>query len=193
MSHCPYGTQIVKGMLPVMDALGDKMDFELKFVDYAMHDKVEIDEQLSQYCVQENYPEKLSEYLYCFLEDSDGEGCLSTVGINQSQHSSCVASADQEFGVTAAYEDKSTYKGRFPSFPIHAAENAEYGVTGSPSLVVNGKKISAGRDAASLLEAVCAGFENPPAECEKELSAASPAPGFGFDGTGSGAAASCGS
>jgi len=31
MSHCPYGTQIEKGILPVLETLGDKIDFKLKF------------------------------------------------------------------------------------------------------------------------------------------------------------------
>ena len=37
MTHCPYGTQAEKGILPVVDLLGQKMNFKIKFVDYAMH------------------------------------------------------------------------------------------------------------------------------------------------------------
>ena len=37
MSYCPYGTQVEKGILPVLDLLGDKINFQLKFCDYAMH------------------------------------------------------------------------------------------------------------------------------------------------------------
>ncbi|NTW30777.1 MAG: hypothetical protein HGA33_05845, partial [Candidatus Moranbacteria bacterium] len=37
MSYCPYGTQIEKGILPVLETLGDKIDFTLEFVSYAMH------------------------------------------------------------------------------------------------------------------------------------------------------------
>jgi len=44
MSYCPYGTQIEKGILPVLETLGNKIDFQLKFVDYAMHEKKELDE-----------------------------------------------------------------------------------------------------------------------------------------------------
>jgi len=49
MSYCPYGTQIEKGILPVINALGNKIKFSLKFVDYAMHGKKEIDENSRQY------------------------------------------------------------------------------------------------------------------------------------------------
>ena len=43
MSYCPYGTQIEKGIIPAVQALGDKIDFNLKFVNYSMHGKKELD------------------------------------------------------------------------------------------------------------------------------------------------------
>jgi hypothetical protein len=39
MSYCPFGTQIEKGLLPVWDLLGDKINLNIRFVDYAMHGK----------------------------------------------------------------------------------------------------------------------------------------------------------
>ncbi|MFH0840784.1 MAG: hypothetical protein V1865_02275, partial [bacterium] len=51
MSHCPYGTQIEKGIIPVAETLKDKIDFQIKFVDYAMHGEKELKEQLNQYCI----------------------------------------------------------------------------------------------------------------------------------------------
>jgi len=194
MSHCPYGTQMEKGILPVLDTLGDKVDFELKFCDYAMHDKKEVDEQIAQYCIQKNEPEKLKEYLYCFLEDADGERCVASVGINKSSLDSCVTATDNEYKITEMYNDRNTWKGgSYPTFPIYEDDAAKYAVSGSPSLVINGTKISSGRDSSTLLRTICAGFENAPSECNTELSAVSPAPGFGFDGSGSATAAECGS
>ena len=58
MSHCPYGTQAEKGMIPVVELLKDKISFEVKFVDYAMHGKKELDEQLRQYCIQKEQKAK---------------------------------------------------------------------------------------------------------------------------------------
>ena len=69
MSHCPYGTQIEKGLLPVAELLGDKIDFQIKFVYYAMHPSSgEVEEQLSQYCIQEGQNDKFLDYLTCWLE-----------------------------------------------------------------------------------------------------------------------------
>src|SRR3989338_5177731 len=68
MSYCPYGTQIEKGIIPVIEALGDKIDFELKFVNYAMHGEKEVTENLRQYCIETEQGDKFLGYLKCFLD-----------------------------------------------------------------------------------------------------------------------------
>jgi hypothetical protein len=193
MSHCPYGTQIEKGILPVAELLGGKIDFSVKFVYYAMHGKTEIDEQLNQHCIQEEEPEKFVGYLSCFLKEGDGEGCLSEEGIDTAKIDSCVEATDTELGITEKFEDRSTWlNDRFPLFDVDKDLNTKYGVKGSPNLVINGVSASAGRDSASLLGAVCASFTDSPEECDTELSSAQPSPGFGFEATGNGAEGRCG-
>ncbi|MFH1802885.1 MAG: DsbA family protein [archaeon] len=195
MSHCPYGTQIEKGIMPVVKTLGDKIDFELKFVNYAMHGEKEVLEQLNQYCIESEQNDKLLTYLECFLEASDGQGCLVEAGVDQTKLATCAARVDQEFAIKDNLADQSKWlNGRFPQFNTHKAENEEYGVKGSPTLVVNGQQASSGRDPASLLGTICAAFNDAPEECNTELSAASPSPGFGWSATAgdSAAAAQCG-
>lgn len=189
MSHCPYGTQIEKGVLPVLETLGDKIDFELKFCDYAMHGEKELDEQLNQYCIQKNEPEKFASYLRCFLSETDnGAACIKSEKINTSTMNKCVTDTDKEYKVKELFVDKTTWRnGQFPQFNVYSEDNVKYGITGSPGMVINGKKISSARDSAGLLKTICAGFENEPEECTKVLSAASPSPGFGFGTTAAGA------
>lgn len=191
MSYCPFGTQIEKGLLPVLDLLGNKIDFELKFCNYAMHDKKEIDEQLVQYCVQKNEPDKLKSYLYCFLKDSKSAECLTTAGINQNKLTSCVSATDEQYKVTQKFNDKGAWTSKYPPFDVFSEDNAKYGVEGSPTLVINGQKITASRDSQSLLTTICSAFNNPPQECGQELSKTAPAPGFGFSGSGTNSAADC--
>ncbi|MCF7820196.1 MAG: hypothetical protein K9M44_01860 [Candidatus Pacebacteria bacterium] len=192
MSHCPFGTQMEKGMLPVVETLGDKIDFELKFVDYAMHGEKEIQEQLRQYCIQENTPDKLNDYLACFLGEGNSQACLEETSINQSQLNSCVEATDNEYNITSNFENKKNYRGSYPEFAIHKADNEKYGVSGSPTLVINGSQVSTARDSATLLATVCESFNEKPAECETELSSASPSSGFGYNqAAGGGAAAVC--
>ena len=193
MSHCPYGTQIEKGILPVIETLGDKVDFSLKFCDYAMHGEQEINEQLRQYCIQSEQRDKLVGYLNCFLKEGKSDECLSEVGVNTAELASCVTAADEQYKVTEMYNDQSSWKsGRYPAFNVNQTEVDKYGITGSPGLVINGQKVQSNRDSASLLNIICSGFNNQPAECSKSLSAVAPSPGFGFGSSGSNSGGGCG-
>jgi len=192
MSHCPYGTQIEKGLLPVVDAIGNKADIEIKFVNYAMHGETEVKEQWNQYCIQKEQSDKYWDYLKCFLQEGDGEGCLTETGIDTVALETCKTAADEEFSILDNLEDKSKWSGgRFPLFLTHDAENKEYGVSGSPTLVINGQQVSSGRSSSALLTTICNAFNEPPAECDTELSSANPSAGFGFEVTGAATDAQC--
>ena len=193
ISHCPFGTQMEKGLLPVLELLGERIDFQLKFVNYAMHGEKEVIEQTYQYCIQKEFPDKLEPYLHCFLDKADREGCLDKVGIDRSALEECYRATDEQYNITGLFADRSTWSGgRFPPYPIYDADNAKYGVRGSPTLVINGRQVSTARDPASLLATICAAFNSPPEECSTQLSSATPSPGFGFSTTASGSTASCG-
>lgn len=196
MSHCPYGTQIEKGILPALKELGATVDAKIKFVDYAMHGEKEVTEQLRQYCIQEKEPQKFHAYLECFLKSEDATSCMRTAAVNQAILTQCATQTDQTYKVTELLKNKETWvSGQFPQFNISKADNEKYGVQGSPTLVINGETIQAGRDSASLLKAICSGFTTPPEACNKELATAAPAPGFGdgVDKTGASTEAECGS
>lgn len=191
MTHCPYGTQMEKGILPAIKALGDKVDFEIKFNDYAMHGEKELDESLAQYCIQKEQNNKFSEYLTCFLKSSDGASCLSSTGIDQNKMNSCIAKTDKEFSVKENFKNNKDFRGSYPGFNVYKDDNAKYGVGGSPTLIINGTEVSSGRDSASLLATICSAFEEAPEECSATISSATPAPGFGEGTTAASAAASC--
>jgi len=180
MSHCPYGTQMEKGIIPAVEALGDKIDFQLKFVDYAMHGDKEIKEQMNQYCIGQLQRAKLLPYLKCFLNSGDGTACLTETGISPLQLKLCVNNTDAKFKITDSFNNKAGWNSSFPPFAIYQAENTKYGVQGSPTLVINGQEVSTGRDSNSLFQVICAGFNKAPAICQTaKLSSVSPAPGFG--------------
>ncbi len=195
MSYCPYGTQIEKGILPVLATLGKKIDFKLKFVDYAMHGQKELQENLTQYCIEKEQPEKLDSYLTCFLQAGDSASCVSSNGVNKTKLDACVTKTDKEFKVNDNFNNKVGYKGSYPGFDINKDDNAKYNVAGSPTLIINGQEISSGRDSAALLKTICSAFNNQPKECQTSLSSASPTPGFGSgtqDNSGGAPAANCG-
>lgn len=194
MSFCPYGTQMEKGLIPVIKTLGDKIDFELKFVNYAMHPaQGEVEEQTNQYCIQKEQNDKFLDYLTCFLGEGDGEGCLTEVGIDKVKLDACYKATDEEFDITKNLEDEASWSGgRYPQFLIYAEENEIYGIRGSPTLVINGVQASSGRDSASLLSAICNAFNEEPSECSTEFEAGTPSPGFGWGETDSANLAQCG-
>ncbi len=192
MAYCPYGTQIEKGLIPVMKTLGDKADIKVKFVSYAMHGEKELDENLRQYCIQEEQSDKYLDYLECFLADGDFDGCLKKTKINTKKLDACFDATDKEYKIKELFADKSTWSGgRYPQFNVQKDLNEKYGVKGSPTFVVNGTTVPSGRDSASLLKAVCSGFTTEPSECSTELPSASPSAGFGFGKTGAATEASC--
>ncbi len=180
MSHCPYGIQTEKGILPVVNLLKDKIDFKLRFVFYAMHGKTEVDEELRQYCIQREQPERFLNYLSYFLEKGDSSDALTRASIDKSKLDACTSKTDTDFEITKKYNDKGTWlNGKYPPFDADKVANIRYDVGGSPTLVINGVTVQSERDSASLLKAVCSAFSSAPTECNSKLSAETPSVGFG--------------
>jgi len=192
MSYCPYGLQAQKALLPAWDLLGEKADISIKFVDYIMHGWKEIEENNVQYCIQENEPEKYVEFAKCFAVTDDSVGCREQVGIDEAQLTNCIAAADQQFGITAAFEDEASWlSGRYPVYSVHAGLNDQYGVGGSPSLIINGVSIPfSNRSPEGVKQAICNAFIDAPEECDEVLSSDQASPGIG-GGTGAATAAEC--
>ncbi len=211
MSHCPYGTQAEKGILPVVNALGDSIDFKIRFVYYAMHQDTEVYEELNQYCIREEQNEKFIPYLECFLVDGNGERCLGVAGIDSAELSACTTAADTEFEVTANLEDQSSWlSGYYPLFNVDAELNDWYDVGGSPTLVINGTEIPSIQDSSgasfyayndqiipfdrspkTYAQILCSLFNTAPAECDGTFSSVNPSSGFGYTGSGSDTPAQC--
>lgn len=183
MSYCPYGLQAQKMYLPVYGLLADKADMGIYFVNYIMHEKIEIDENLTQYCIQKEQTEKHNEYLACFVKDGDSENCLLNAGIDETKLASCIEVTDQEFNIYGQYQDKDTWlDGKYPKFDIHAVLNQQYGVGGSPTIVINDEIISiSSRSPEAFKQAVCGAFTSQPEECSQILSDVAYIPGFGLE------------
>jgi|GEM_PF-587375 len=196
MSYCPYGLQMQKAMLPVMELFGDKADITVKWVDYIMHGKKEIDENNVQYCIQKEQPGKYIEFAQCFTQSGDSPACQEQIGIDEAKLQACITATDEEFKITELYDDQGTWSGgKYPQYPVYTAENSQFGVQGSPTLVINGQKVSVARAPEAVKQAICDAFNTPPAECDAELPTGQATAGFGGDfeaGAGTAAAAQCG-
>lgn len=197
MSQCPFGLQMEKAYVPVANLLGDKADMEIKYVSYAMHGLEEIEHNTRQYCIQQEEPEKFTAYLECYVQSTDTAACEREVGVDISAIDSCENEANSEFGIMDSYNDQGSWlSGRFPQYNLHKAENEEYGVQGSPTLVINGQEVSIPRSSEALKQAICNAYENAPQECDEVLNMNQEQAGPGPIGMGTAApaapAAGCG-
>jgi hypothetical protein len=173
MSYCLYGTQLQKAMLPVWELLSEDADFQLKFVDYTMHGAKEAEENTRQYCVGEEFGEETQiEYLYCFLEDGNHPRCVEELSLDADALDECINATHAEFGVDPEQTP----------YPIFSEENNLYGVTGSPTFVLNGVVLPVGRSPEAVKQAVCEAFIEPPEACSEELSETPASTMFGFEG-----------
>jgi len=198
MSYCPYGLRMEKAYLPVYDLLKNKANIGIYFVNYSMHGKKEIDENLRQYCIERDQNDKYPAYLNCFIsnipwdindpssysrlgKDSvvDYSKCFAQAGIDNAILDNCIAETDKQFNVTADYNDKSKWlEGAYPRFEVTDQLNKEYGINGSPWLViinVNGKNVDGtGNDVSITSEGmkqwICKAFDEQPQECQTKLS-----------------------
>ena len=192
MSYCPYGLQSQKMFLPVYDLLKNKADIGIYFVDYIMHDKPEIDENLRQYCIQKEDKEQYYNYLKCFVQDGDFEKCLSQANIEKAKIDTCVLETDNQYKITEQYNDQATWvNGKYPKFDIQAGLNEEYEVQGSPTVIINDKLVSVSpRSPEKFKQVVCEAFNEIPEECSQTLSEEAFSPGFG-GGTSSSSGGEC--
>lgn len=187
MSYCPYGLQFLKAYVPVIELLGDKADITINFVPYIMHSDKELEENNRIYCIQKEQNDKLTDYLRCFVEEGDHEGCIASVGIDADALDACIAAADTEFEITKTYEESTE---TYPPYLVDSVLANQYGVRGSPTFVLNGVVTSVSRSAEAIKQAICSSFITPPAECDTTLSSSAESAGLGPIGSGSGSGSS---
>jgi len=194
MSYCPYGLQAQKMFLPVYELLKDKISMGVYFVNYIMHDKQEINENLNQYCVQKEQKEKFSDYLNCFVQSGDSETCLSQTAVDRAKLSGCLAQTDAEYNIYSLYADKSTWlNGSYPKFDVNSDLNEKYGVQGSPTIVINDQIVKIDpRSPENFKSIVCQTFNSEPEECSQSLSEEVPSAGIGGGNESSPSDGSCG-
>lgn len=173
VSKCPFGTQtqrILGEIIKNIPSLAGNID--VKYIGSvrngevtAMHGEPEAQENLRQICIREEQADKYWNYLGCHLKKAEVDGCLTAAGVNKTELTACMTDGA---GVAYAQEDFTA--------------QGKYGVTGSPTLILNGVKVSefnfGGRTAQSLKTLTCCGFSQSPGFCSQELSGEEATTGF---------------
>ena len=166
VSYCPYGTQTQAVLADVVAGVPElEKNIRVRYMGgvtdgtvWSMHGTTEAAENLRQICIREEQPEAYWKYISCFLKSSSSGECVTTAGIDRAKLDSCVT--DPARGITYAEKD--------------FASEESYGVTASPTLFLNGKRVSefnfGGRNPEAVKTLVCCGFTNQPGACATRLS-----------------------
>jgi glutaredoxin len=177
-TYCPYGTQAEKGIIPVVKLLGDKIDFKIRQIG-AMHGEYEKIEAERQLCIEKQAPAKFLDYVNSFASNAEIGNCRGDA--------TCVALLIDalyiKLGINKAGIESCMKTDGAALYSAEETNSKAEGVSGSPTLIINGENVQSGRDSASYLKTICSAFNTAPAECDEVLSSASPSPGFGASTT----------
>jgi len=191
VARCPYGLQMQRAMAEAIKeqpALAQYM--VVRYMGEvssdgksttAMHGDAEAKENLRQICIREEQPAKYWNYVACQMKAGDTTGCEKSTGVDSTKLNSCISTPSK--GVAYAKAD----------FDL----NAKYGVTGSPTMILNGTKVDegsyGGRSSDGVRGMVCAGFNTEAGFCSTKLNTAGAAASFSETYADSGASASANS
>lgn len=155
MSQCPYGVQAEAAMKPVLDALGDSVEFKLDFIAgdngdgtfKSLHGQAEADEDIRQLCIKKLAPKKLMDYVMCQNKDArnvaaNWEKCASEVGVDKDQLKSCAEGAEGKELMSKSVELANTF-----------------GASGSPTMAIDGADYQGARTSTGFMAAICLAFD----------------------------------
>jgi 2-hydroxychromene-2-carboxylate isomerase len=153
MSQCPYGTEVEDAIAPVLESMGDSVDFKLDFilqetspgVFQSLHGDKEVKGDIIQLCAMKYYPEdyKYVKMIVCQNKDAanvdtNWEPCAKSLGMDVEKLRTCL---NGDEGTTLLRE----------SMNRALAKEAR----GSPTMYVGGEAYNGQRDALSFQRAIC--------------------------------------
>jgi len=166
-SYCPYGVQAQAPLAQVAKLLGDNAEFKIVPY-YDGHGAYETQQNKIQSCMQEIAPDKYWDYAISFANDiypkcgatrdiecdkSESIALMKSLGIDDTAVMKCVDERGDELNAEARNLAQSN------------------GVSGSPSLIINGINVNIARNAEAYKTAICESFNKAPKECSTTLDA----------------------
>ena len=155
MSKCPFGVKVMQAISPVLEKMGDNVDFKVNYIGRekdgsptSMHGEPEIKGDTLQLCAAEHGTfEQWLNFVKCQNEDwhkipEGWEKCADSAKIDKAQMKKC-------------FEGDEGKKLLLASF----GKSKEKKATGSPTIFLNGEPYRGGRSEASFGRALCAKFE----------------------------------
>ncbi|MDD3178517.1 MAG: hypothetical protein PHR26_03280 [Candidatus ainarchaeum sp.] len=163
-SYCPYGVTALSPFGEVVSVLGETVDAKV-YLYYAGHGDYEAQQNKIQACIQDlGYSDKYWDFAVGFsnniyskcsgdisCDKEESIALMNSLGIDSVKVLECVEAKGDELVKT------------------HADKAKEYGVTGSPSLFVNGVKVNVARNAQAFKTVICSGYSTQPEACSQVL------------------------
>lgn len=175
MSFCPYGNLAEDIIEPVFDLFGEKVDIIPRYIVSAdpsqadgyrsLHGPVELHQNVRELCVFYDFGEQA---FWDFTSEVN-EKCSSQ---NADTCWEPIAQA-QGLDVNAIKTCEATRTSELMDNEIELT--TLYGVTGSPTMIINGEKYLGQRTSEDLKTALCCAFSDAPSECDEILSSATQA------------------
>jgi len=162
MSQCPYGTQVMDAIAPVLEKLKGAVNFEVNYIAAdlgdgqfnSLHGNNEVKGNIVQLCAAKYNPDKYMKMIVCMDENAGAipgnwESCASKYGLDIQSIKKC-------------YEEDEGKQLLSESIKKSEAANAQ----GSPTIYLDGKIYSGGRSSNDFFTAICNVFgEEKPEAC----------------------------
>jgi predicted DsbA family dithiol-disulfide isomerase len=154
MSQCPFGTQVMNGISPVLKTMGNFLDFRLEYIGNvngdeltAMHGESEVKGNIIQVCAQKHLAEN-----YKFMGILD---CMN-------QNMRAIPGNWEECAKTAGFEAdipklKECYEGQEGKDLLKTSYEVSQkaGARGSPTMFMNDQPYRGGRSDKDFMRAIC--------------------------------------
>jgi len=167
MSFCPYGNRAEDTMLPVYELLKNKLNWNIHYIVSAngdtitsLHGQKEVDQDIREVCVLNKYGlDKFWQFI-TYVDDNCGSdgSCWEDAAKEASIDVSKVQTCFDEQGLSLMKNE--------------AQITEENGVSGSPTLIINGVRSSTVYqygNTEAYKQVICDSFNNAPEECAEAL------------------------
>jgi hypothetical protein len=167
MSKCPFGVKVLQAVTPVIEKMGDRIDFNVYYIGRekdgeltSMHGEQEVQGDILQLCAKDaSDQEKWLAFLKCINENwrkipEGWEDCAKSAKIDVAKMKTC-------------YEGDQGKKLLKESFKVSNEKKA----TGSPTIFLGGEPYRGGRSESSFGRAICGTMKEPKAAYCKDIPA----------------------
>ncbi len=183
-STCPFGVQMQRILNEIVKNIPQIASYiKVEYMGAIREGDQAMQEHLRQICLREEQPNNFWAYIDCHIKEGNIDSCLQTAQVDVSKLTGCLADGNRGL----AYAEKDF------------ANQNKYEVTASPTLFLDGVKVSefgfGGRTAEAVKTMFCCAFQDRPEFCGTVLSTESAntsfSPTYSSTGSNTGGNASC--